>query len=167
MQRLISASRFLIVIPALGSFIAATALLVYGAVAIVQLIGGTLIAGVSSKGAKALALAFIEVVDLYLLGTVMYIIALGLYELFVDDQLPLPSWLSIHDLDDLKNKLTGVVILVMGVLFLGQVVTWDGERDLLRYGSAIALVIAALTYFLSQRGKKAKVGDVDTPGEVP
>lgn len=156
MQRLISASRYLIVIPALGSFAAATALWLYGALEIVLLIAETLAAGVSSKGAKALALAFIEVVDLFLLGTVMYIIALGLYELFIDDRLPLPPWLAIHDLDDLKNKLTGVVILVMGVLFLGQVVTWDGERDLLRYGGAIALVIAALTYFLSQRSKKTK-----------
>jgi uncharacterized membrane protein YqhA len=164
MQRLISASRYLIVIPALGSFIAATALMLYGALEIVQLISETIAIGVSTKGAKALALAFIEVVDLFLLGTVLYIIALGLYELFVDDQLPLPPWLVIHDLDDLKNKLTGVVILVMGVLFLGQVVTWDGERDLLRYGGGIALMIAALTYFLSQRGKKAKTGDGDPPG---
>ena len=93
----------------------------------------------------------------------MYIIALGLYELFVDDQLPLPQWLEIHDLDDLKNKLTGVVILVMAVLFLGQVVTWDGERDLLRYGGGIALMIAALTYFLSQRSKKTKASDGEPP----
>jgi len=159
MQRLISASRFLIVVPALGSFVAATAVLLYGAVEIVLLIGENLAHGVSSKGAKALALGFIEVVDLFLLGTVLYIIALGLYELFVDDKLPLPDWLAIHDLDDLKNKLTGVVILVMGVLFLGQVVSWDGERDLLPYGAAVALVIAALTYFLSQRGKKTKAGE--------
>lgn len=156
MQRLISASRYLIVIPSLGSFVAATAILIYGAVETVLLIGENLTHEVSSKGAKTLALGFIEVVDLFLLGTVLYIIALGLYELFVDDNLPLPAWLSIHNLDDLKNKLTGVVILVMGVLFLGQVVSWDGERDLLPYGVAIALVIAALTYFLSQRSKKTK-----------
>ncbi len=161
MQRLISASRFLIIIPSAGAFVAATALLIYGAIEIVQLIAETLTHGVTSKGAKALALAFIEVTDLFLLGTVLYIIALGLYELFVDDQLPTPAWLQIHDLDDLKNKLAGVVILVMGVLFLGQVVTWDGQRDLLPYGAAIALVIAALTYFLSQRGKKAKTAEKD------
>lgn len=156
MQRFISSSRYLIIIPALGSFVAATTLILYGSVEIIQLISETLANGVSSKGAKALTLAFIEVVDLFLLGTVLYIIALGLYELFVDDRLPLPAWLSIHNLDDLKDKLTGVVILVMGVLFLGQVVTWDGQRDLLRYGGAIALVISALTYFLSQRSKKGK-----------
>ncbi len=154
MQRFISASRYLIVIPALGSFVAAAALLLYGAVEIAHLLGETVAVGVSSKGAKALALALIEIVDLFLLGTVFYIIALGLYELFIDDRVPLPAWLSIQNLDDLKNKLTGVVILVMAVLFLGQVVTWDGQRDLLGYGGAIALVIAALTYFLSQQGKK-------------
>lgn len=159
MKRFISGSRYLIVVPALGSFVAATAVLLYGAVEIVLLIVENASHEVSSKGAKTLALGLIEVVDLFLLGTVLYIIALGLYELFVDDQLPLPSWLSIHDLDDLKNKLTGVVILVMGVLFLGQVVSWDGQRDLLPYGAAIALVIAALTYFLSQRGKKGKAGE--------
>lgn len=156
MQRLFSLSRFIIIIPALGSLIAATALIVYGAVEIAQVLRETFMVGVSSKGAKALALAFIEVVDLFLLGTVFYITALGLYELFIDENLPLPAWLSIHDLDDLKNKLTGVVVVVMGVLFLGQVVTWDGERDLLPFGAAVALVIAALTYFLSQRSKKAK-----------
>ena len=159
MQRLLSSSRYLVVIPSLGSFIAATALLIYGAIEIVQLISEAFAHGVSGEAAKILELAFIETIDLFLLGTVFYIIALGLYELFIDDQLPMPAWLVIHDLDDLKNKLTGVVILVMGVLFLGQVVTWDGQRDLLPYGAAIALVIAALTYFLSQRGKK---GDKDS-----
>jgi uncharacterized membrane protein YqhA len=161
MQRFLSASRFLIVIPSLGSFAAATALLIYGGIEIVQLIGASFTHGVTTAGAKELAFAFIETVDLFLLGTVLYIIALGLYELFIDDQLPMPAWLAIHDLDDLKSKLTGVVILVMGVLFLGQIVTWDGERDLLPYGAAIALVIAALTFFLTQRGKKAKPGDAD------
>ena len=163
MQRLLSVSRYIIIVPALGSLVAATVLMVYGAILIGQVLGEAFTVGVSSKGAKALALAFIEVVDLFLLGTVLYITALGLYELFIDENLKLPDWLSIRDLDDLKNKLTGVVIVVMGVLFLGQVVTWDGERNLLPFGGAVALVIGALTYFLSQRSKKDKAsgGEVE------
>ena len=164
MQRLIAATRYLILIPALGSFVAATTLFLYGGVEIVQLVQETFALGVSSKGAKALTLAFIEVVDLFLLGTVLYIIALGLYELFIDHDLRLPEWLAVHDLDDLKNKLTGVVIVVMGVLFLGQVVTWDGRQDLLRYGGAVALVIAALTYFLSQRSRNTRSRKDDARG---
>jgi uncharacterized membrane protein YqhA len=164
MRRLIAATRYLIIVPSIGSFIAATALIIYGSVEIAQLIGESVTQGVDGKAAKVLALHFIEVVDLFLLATVLYIIALGLYELFVDDRLVLPHWLTIHDLDDLKNKLTGVVILVMGVLFLGQVVTWDGQRDLLHYGAAIALVIAALTYFLSQQhAKKKPASEGDAP----
>lgn len=138
-------------------FAGAVALLVYGALQTVQVISGGFSAGVSSKGAKTLILGLIELTDLFLLATVVYITAAGLYELFIDDNLPLlPSWLIIHNLDDLKNKLIAVVIVVLGVLFLGQVVSWDGTRDLLGYGVAVAVVIAALTYFLSQQPKKPK-----------
>ena len=153
-RRIVAGSRYLIVVAVAGIFIAATALLVYGALQTATLIAGLFGSPVSSKGAKALLLAAIELVDLFLLATVMYVIAAGLYELFIDDTLPLPSWLEIHNLDDLKSKLIGVVVVVLGVLFLGQVIAWDGQRDLLGYGAAIALVVAALTYFLSQQPKK-------------
>lgn len=154
-------SRYLILLAVVGTALTATALLVYGACEVGALIVHIISSGeVSAKGAKALTLAAIEIVDLFLLGTVFYIVALGLYELFIDDSLALPHWLEIHDLDDLKNKLVGVVVVVLAVLFLGQVVTWNGERDLLGFGVAVALVIAALTWFLAQKGKKHK-GDAD------
>jgi uncharacterized membrane protein YqhA len=159
MRRIVAGSRYLIVVAVAGIFIAAIALLVYGALQTSALIVELFSSPVSSKGAKALLLAAIELVDLFLLATVMYVIAAGLYELFIDDTLPLPSWLEIHNLDDLKSKLIGVVVVVLGVLFLGQVIAWDGQRDLLAYGAAIALVVAALTYFLSQQPKKAKTND--------
>jgi uncharacterized membrane protein YqhA len=158
-RRIVAGSRYLIVVAVAGIFIAATALLVYGALQTSTLIVGLFGSPVSSKGAKALLLAAIELVDLFLLATVMYVIAAGLYELFIDDTLPLPNWLEIHNLDDLKSKLIGVVVVVLGVLFLGQVIAWDGQRDLFSYGAAIALVVAALTYFLSQQPKKAKIND--------
>ena len=158
-RRLVAGSRYLIVVAVAGIFIAATALLIYGALQTSTLIVGLFGSPASSKGAKALLLAAIELVDLFLLATVMYVIAAGLYELFIDDTLPLPNWLEIHNLDDLKSKLIGVVVVVLGVLFLGQVIGWDGQRDLLGYGAAIALVVAALTYFLSQQPKKAKTND--------
>ena len=68
----------------------------------------------------------IEVIDLYLIGTVFYITALGLYELFIDDQVPTPGWLHITHLNDLKGKLLGVAVVIMAVLFLGHLVSWDG-----------------------------------------
>jgi len=149
-RRVLGASRFLVLLAVLGSLVASLVLFVYGAAETVGVVLDLIAKPeVSAKGAKALALSFIEIVDLFLLGTVLLIIALGLYELFVDPEISTPEWLHIRTLDDLKNKLVGVVIVVLAVLFLGQVVAWNGERDLLRFGAAVALVIAALTYFLS------------------
>lgn len=145
--RIISSSRYLILIAVLGSFIAAASTLVYAGIESVLVAVQAFSAGVSAKGGKILAVDFIEIVDLFLLGTAFYIISLGLYELFIDDTLPLPAWLEVHDFDHLKSKLIGVVIVVMGVVFLGQLVSWDGERNLLPLGAAIAVMIAALTYF--------------------
>jgi uncharacterized membrane protein YqhA len=154
-RRLLNGSRFLVLAAVLGALAAALALFVYGIAETVVVVADAIAkAEVSSKGAKTLALAFIEIVDLFLLGTVLLMIALGLYELFISSDLDLPEWLQIRTFDDLKLKLVGVVIVVLAVLFLGQIVAWDGERDLLGFGAAIALVIAALTYFLSMaKGK--------------
>lgn len=157
MGTLLGASRFMVMLAVIGALLAATTLIVYGLLETIQLITQTIQSGeVTRKAAKGLALEFIEIVDLFLLGTVFYIIAVGLYELFIDTDVKLPEWLTINNLDDLKNKLIAVVIVVLGVLFLGQVVSWDGKTDLLGYGVSIALVIAALTYFLAQKsgGKK-------------
>ncbi len=57
-----------------------------------------------------------------MLAVVLYIMAVGLYELFIDDNLDLPAWLVIHNLEDLKEKLVGVVIVVLAVFFLGRVI---------------------------------------------
>jgi len=152
--RVLASTRYLIFIAVAGTLIGATTLLGYGAVETFSIVRGILDPSLDSPKAKQLILAFIELTDIFLLATVLYVIAIGLFELFVDDRLDLPNWLEIHDLNDLKEKLIGVLIVVMAVLFLGQVVTWDGERNLLQYGAGIALVIAALTWFVSQKSKK-------------
>ena len=166
-KALLNRARYLVIVAVAGSMLASLALIVYGGVeAVVLVLDAVRAATVSAKGAKMLALSFIEVVDLFLLGTVFLIIALGLYELFISSDLKLPGWLVIRTLDDLKHKLVGVVIVVLAVLFLGNVVTWDGERDLLGFGTAIALVIAALTWFLNSAAKKPAAKGRDMSSEA-
>lgn len=155
MARFLALTRYLVIIPVIASLLGAFFLTLYGAVATVidaaytveQILKG------DDKGIKAVAVQFIELVDVFLLSTVLYIIGVGLYELFIG-KLDMPDWLVISDLDDLKVKLISVVVTVLSVLFLGQVVSWDGQTNLLVPGAGIALVIAALTLFLSQQGRK-------------
>jgi uncharacterized membrane protein YqhA len=159
-RRLIGASRSLIALAVFGIAVAATATIAYATIVTVQVVAGPWRGGANTATTKALILGVIELVDLFLIGITLYIIALGLYELFFDQHLPSPPWLIIRDLDDLKAKVLGVVIVILAVLFLGQALTWDGERDLLRFSGAIALVIAALTYFL---GQKSHAGEGTKP----
>jgi uncharacterized membrane protein YqhA len=135
--------------------LAAIALILFGAALTGRLLFDLVVAGnVSSSVSKELLVRSIELADMFLLGTVLFVIAIGLYELFVDSSMELPSWLEIRNLDDLKDSLIGVVIVVLGVIFLGQVITWDGTRDLLGFGVAVALVIGALSFFLRGKGSK-------------
>lgn len=134
---------------------ASITVLLYGGAQTLNTVGQAIAEGqASSKRAKNLVLSFVEVIDLFLLATVFYIVALGLYELFIDDQIRFPEWLEIHSLDDLKNRLTSVVVVLLSVLFLGRVVQWDGTNNILPFGLSIALVIASLTYFMSGKSKK-------------
>jgi uncharacterized membrane protein YqhA len=156
---MLAGGRNLIMIAVVCAFAAAIATLCYGGLQTINSICWVLTQGeISSKSSKKLVVAMIEVIDLFLLGTVFYITALGLYELFISDDIEVPEWLEIHTIDDLKGKLISVVVVVLGVLFLGQAVTWDGQTDLLPFGSSIGIVIASLTYFLSgqNKGKKDK-----------
>jgi len=155
LQRLLSSSRYLVLVAVIGTFLASLTLLIFGGISVVQIIADTVLhAEISGKAGKVLVLGFIEAIDLFLLGTVFFMISLGLYELFIDDSIPVPDWLEIHTLDDLKDKLVGVIVVVMGVVFLGHVIKWHGEQELIWLGGAIALVTAGLTYFVSNKKKK-------------
>ena len=145
---MLAKSRYLVLMAVVGSMLGMIALFGYGLYDLLNVLYKSFYRLSDEKLAKELTFAVIEVIDIFLLGTVCYITALGLYELFIDDTLDLPDWLQIHTLDDLKNKLTSVIIVVMGVSFLSQVISWDGKRDLMLIGFPIAAVIAALTWFL-------------------
>lgn len=131
LRRILAGSRYLVLIAVFGSFLASVLVLIYGGLAVVSIILEVLAhATFTVEGSKGLAVACIEVIDLFLLGTVLYIVALGLYELFIDEHLPTPSWLVITTLDDLKSKLLGVIIVLLAVTFLAAVVTWDGSMTI-------------------------------------
>lgn len=159
LRRVLAGSRYLVLIAVIGSFLAALLILIYGGLTVISIgIDVVTHATFTTDGAKHLAVACIEVIDLLLLGTVLYIVALGLYELFIDASLPTPPWLVITTLDDLKAKLIGVIIVLLAVTFLANVVEWNGSTSIVALGVAIGLVLFALGYLLHQ-GRKAQYTD--------
>ncbi len=138
-------ARGTMLIAIVATFVVAAALLVYALYDIYEVV--RLLLSDKADG-KRLTLAAIEAVDVFLLITVLHIVAIGLYQLYIQDKIPLPAWAVVTDIDDLKIKLAGVVVVVLAVFFLGRVISGDGSQNLLLIGGGIGAVIAALSGFI-------------------
>jgi uncharacterized membrane protein YqhA len=152
LQRILTSSRYIVFVAVIAALAASVALILYEAAVVAEVI----FAAVKQEGfqltsGRALAVGLIEAIDVFLIAIVALVIGLGLHRLFVDETMPLPRWLKIDDLEDLKGYLVSIVIAVLAVLFLRQAVEWAGDHDLLRLAGALALMIAALVLFLSVR----------------
>jgi uncharacterized membrane protein YqhA len=152
LRNIFGASRYIIWLAVIGAFVGSAILLAISAITLFSIAWTEIVEFDPDKlggvHIDSLAVELIEITDIILLGTVLYIVALGLYQLFIDRNLPLPDWLKVNDLTDLKRDLIGVVVVLLGVSFLGEVVNWEGESDVLPLGAAVALVIAALGFIL-------------------
>ena len=149
LRQVLASSRYIMIIAVIGTFLGSMALILYEILALLSIFIDTIRAGnVSAKAVKVFAVGMVEAVDVFLIAIAVYIISIGLYSLFIDDKLPLPKWLEVHNLEDLKGNLVSVVIAVLAVLFLREAVAWDGTSEIAAFGIGMASVIAALTFFL-------------------
>ncbi len=94
----------------------------------------------------------VEIVDGYLLATVLLIFALGLYELFIskidraEGSESASNVLLISSLDDLKSRLAKVVMMILVVRYFEYALGMDfvSPSDLLQFAGGIALLGLAL-----------------------
>ena len=100
-------------------------------------------------------------VDAILLGTVLLVIGYGLYELFIDTEIKVPAWLQVHDLDDLKSKLIGVVVAIIAVVFVGVFVDSNRADEVLSYGLGAGALVAGLAIFAIATHKSDKPGSAE------
>ena len=103
----------------------------------------------------------IGAVDLYLIGVVLIIFSFGLYELFIsdidvakDEEGNENQLLAVHSLDQLKDKISKVIVMVLVVGFFQKVghANYEGALDLMYLALSIAAISIGL-YFLSKVGK--------------
>jgi uncharacterized membrane protein YqhA len=101
----------------------------------------------------------IGAVDLYLIAVVMFIFSFGLYELFISDIDQAEGkngskLLAIHNLDQLKDKIAKVIVMVLVVNFFQRVLHthFTTPLEMLYFAGSITLLAAGL-YFLGKVGK--------------
>lgn len=152
-------SRFVVLAAVTGSLLAGFAIFYMATVDVVQLVAHVIHYGdpdMTEEARKALhdstVTHIVEVVDGYLLATVMLIFSLGLYELFISDidqahgSKASSKILVISSLDDLKSRLAKVILMIMIVTLFEEALNMHLQTplDLLYLGGSIALIALAL-----------------------
>ncbi len=170
-------SRFVVLSAVLGSLIAGFAIFYMATVDVVYLVMHALHYAdpeMADEARKALhdstVSHIVEVVDGYLLATVLLIFSLGLYELFISDidqaqgSRASSKILVINSLDDLKSRLAKVILMILIVTLFEQALNMklSSPLDLLYLGGAIALI--ALALYLTH-GAEHKGHEEDEEGE--
>ena len=113
-------------------------------------------ASISSN--NELLFKLISAIDLFLIGIVLLIFGFGIYELFVSEidfanAKFSESTLKIRDLDQLKNKIIKVIIIVLIVKFFEKVLKFSENfttpMDILYFGLSILSICVG--YYLINR----------------
>ena len=113
-------------------------------------------ASISSN--NELLFKLISAIDLFLIGIVLLIFGFGIYELFVSEidfanSKFTDSTLKIRDLDQLKNKIIKVIIIVLIVKFFEKVLKFSENfttpMDILYFGLSILSICVG--YYLINR----------------
>lgn len=161
--RMVASSRFFVLVATVSLFLAFMAVMVSTIIVTVMAILDGVFGDYSQNEMIG---KLIKQADYALLATVLYVLALGLYSLFVDDRIPMPHWLRIHDLGQLKELLAGVVVVAIAVIFLGWALTWDGKSDILALGVGSAAVIGGLALFLWQAARERQMETAERAAEL-
>lgn len=173
-------SRFVILFAVAGSLLAGFTIFYMATVDVVYLISHALHYADLSMAEDARKVLhdstvshIVEVVDGYLLATVMLIFSLGLYELFISDidqahgSKASSKILVINNLDDLKSRLAKVILMILIVTLFEEALNMKltTPLDLVYLGASIALV--ALALYLSHAAEHGADKDEDSAEETP
>ncbi|ASY13132.1 UPF0114 domain-containing protein [Candidatus Nanopelagicus hibericus] len=155
MNKLLSVTRYAVVVPALASILGALLLMAQGSIEMVMVV----MQAISNElTLKESIVDVLTAIDAILLGTVLLVIGYGIYELFIDAEIDVPTWLRVDDLDDLKSKLIGVVVAIISVVFVGVFVDSNRADDVISYGVGAGALVVGLAIFAYATKKETPQG---------
>lgn len=149
LAKIIAGTRFFVLIPIIGLAIAAVILFIKGGINLIYFLSKLIFGMEGTAIHGSIIVGIVQIVHLFLVGTVLFITSLGLYELFIEP-LPLSPWLQTHNIEELELNLVGLTVVVLAVNFL-SVIFNDQKSNIAVYGIGYALPIIALAYFMKVR----------------
>ena len=165
-QRLLWEARLIVLVAVVASIVASFAVFFIASVDIFELVThlghyaqSYTDAAAHSNLREELIAHVVEAIDGYLLATVLLIFGIGLYEIFIakieriERSEIARRVLLVRSLDDLKERLAKVIILILVVKFFqhGMRQALSSAQDLLYF--ALGILVIALVAFLSHLGQ--------------
>jgi len=153
MKKLFAIVRYLSLAPVLTLLVTFALALWVGVLKSVSL-WTSVVTGQNRNGSAMLEL--IQIVDVFLIATVVYLLATSIYNLFIGDPGTSPK-LVAHDLTELKTKLSSILVLVLAVHFVE--IIFEGHTSpldtlwLALASTAVGGVLIAFSWFSHSEGK--------------
>lgn len=151
--------RFIVILGVIFGALSAIVLFIAGSSEIIHILMGYVQVGQHPISHEDILIGIIGAVDFYLIGLVLLIFSFGIYELFISDidiariEGGFGSILDIENLDDLKNKIIKVIIMVLIVTFFQRILSmqFTTSIDMLAMAVSICMICVGV-YFLGRHG---------------
>ena len=158
-ERVLWNLRFIVLLGVLFGALSAIVLFIAGSTEIYHIVAGYLPAGEHSLTHEEILIGIIGAVDFYLIGLVLIIFSFGIYELFISDidiariEGGFGNLLDIGSLDDLKNKIIKVIIMVLIVTFFQRILSMEFTTSVDMLAMAVSICVICIgVYFLGKHG---------------
>lgn len=162
-------SRLIVIFAVIASLVSALIMIAMGCyevVLVVQSLAGAFASHEAYEQFNSMAVSnLVSAVDDYLIGTVFLIFAAGIYELFIskidiaEKDTRSSKVLIIHDLDQLKEKIAKVIIMVLIVTFFKYAVDFKYNEMIHLLYLSIGILLIAVSIYLTHKGIKHKSSD--------
>ncbi|MEW5745857.1 MAG: YqhA family protein [Nitrospirota bacterium] len=160
-ERILWESRLVILLAVVASILAALLLVVIGSYDILHVLADAAYAfgdaSVYAAFHKTAITHIIGALDAYLIATVLIIFGIGLYELFIskiehiENDTRSSKILVIHSLDQLKEKLAKVIIMVLIVTFFKHAVNFSYGDIMSILALSAGIFLVALSIYLTHK----------------
>jgi len=145
--RVIGRTRYVVLLAVIAVLLVALSLFLLGTILAIMGIWEAWAALLHGRlEATDLTVEFLEIVSVMLKAVFFYLIGVGFYSLFIAP-LNIATSLGVETLNDLETKVVSVVIVILAVRFLEEFVSGKQASEILQYGGALAVTVAALVLF--------------------
>ena len=165
-EKLLWESRFMIFLAVISSVVAAFILVLIGSYDILVVVKHSLHMFSSKEYFeefhKEAIKHIVSAVDVYLIATVLLIFGLGLYELFIskidyiENEERSSKILVVHTLDQLKEKLAKVILMVLIVTFFKYAIEFHYEDIKTLIFLSVGVFLISLSIYFMHKGHESE-----------